>query len=41
MQKKFDIPGFTYFAEKNNYTGRKKNIYKNKITKGKNITEDV
>ena len=41
MQKKFDIPGFTYFAEKNNYTGSVGNIFNYKRTNGDNLTVDV
>ena len=34
MEKKFDIPGFTYFAEKNNYTGSVGNVFNYKIVNG-------
>lgn len=38
MEKKFDIPGFTYFAEKNNYTGSVGNIFNYKIVNGDVLT---
>ncbi|MBE6852634.1 MAG: hypothetical protein E7505_04075 [Ruminococcus sp.] len=34
MKKIFDIPGFTYFAEKNKYTGSVDNVFNYKIITG-------
>jgi hypothetical protein len=41
MEKKFDIPGFTYFAEKNNYTGSVNNDFNYKIVNGDVLTVTV
>lgn len=40
MEKKFDIPGFTYFGEKNNYTGSYKG-FNYKIVNGDMLTVTV
>lgn len=41
MEKKFDIPGFTYFAEKNNYTGSVGNVFNYKIIPGEKFSVTV
>ena len=41
MEKVFDIPGFTYFAEKNNYTGSVGNTFNYKIVNGDVLTTTV
>ena len=38
MKKIFDIPGYTYFAEKNKYTGSVGNIFNYKILSGDNLS---
>lgn len=40
MEKKFDIPGFTYFGEKNNYTGSWRD-FNYKILNGEMLTVTV
>ena len=40
-EKVFDIPGFTYFAEKNNYTGSVANTFNYKIVNGDALTVTV
>ena len=40
-EKVFDIPGFTYFAEKNNYTGSVANTFNYKIVNGDVLTVTV
>lgn len=37
MEKIFDIPGFTYFQEKNIYTGSVNNIFNYKISPGEKL----
>lgn len=41
MEKKFDIPGFIYFKEKNIYTGSVGNIFNYKIIPGENFSVTV
>lgn len=41
MEKKFDIPGFTYFSEKNNYTGSVGNVFNYKIIPGEKFNVTV
>ncbi|MDD6826954.1 MAG: hypothetical protein PUE12_12740 [Oscillospiraceae bacterium] len=38
MEKLFDIPGFTYFSEKNIYTGSINNLFNYKITTGEKLS---
>ena len=41
VEKKFDIPGFTYFKEKNIYTGSVGNIFNYKILPGEQFSVTV
>jgi len=41
VEKKFDIPGYTYFGEKNNYTGSYANRFNYKIVNGDTLTVTV
>lgn len=38
MEKKFDIPGYTYFVEKNMYSGSVNNIFNYKIYPGEKFS---